>query len=81
MCNRNLILENSLIIKDQERFIQTGIGWVLRELSLADKQIAIDFINNNLHYFTSEGLQYAGKYLLGKEKRILKEKHQELIKK
>jgi 3-methyladenine DNA glycosylase AlkD len=77
----DLILNNSLIIKDQERFIQTGTGWVLRELSLADKQIVIDFINNNLHYFTSEGLQYASKYLLEKEKRILIEKHQELIKK
>jgi 3-methyladenine DNA glycosylase AlkD len=76
-----LILENSLIIKDQERFIQTGTGWVLRELSIANKKEVINFIKENLQHFTPEGLQYASKYLLDKEKKNLKEKHKGLFKK
>ena len=75
----DLVLENSLIITSQERFIQTGTGWTLRELSLADKKVVINFIEENLNHFTKEGLQYAIKYLLDKEKKRLLHLHKSKI--
>jgi len=35
------------------------IGWVLRELSVADEDIVICFIKNHYDEFTREGLRYA----------------------
>lgn len=47
------------IIRDPERFVQLGAGWVLRELSLADLVLVVDFIKKNYDYFSREGLRYA----------------------
>ena len=47
------------IVKDPERFVQLGTGWVLRELSLADKKLVLDFIAAHSKYFSKEGIRYA----------------------
>lgn len=46
-------------VKNSERFVQLGTGWVLRELSLADLDLVTDFIKNNYSCFSREGLRYA----------------------
>lgn len=57
--NKEIITICSTIIKNQERFVQLGAGWVLRELSLADLDLVVNFITKNYQYFTREGLRYA----------------------
>ena len=47
------------VIQNQERFPQLGVGWVLRELSLADGDAVVGFIKEHYGQFTREGLRYA----------------------
>lgn len=42
-----------------ERFAQTGTGWVLRELSIAERERVVEFIETNMKLFSKEGLRYA----------------------
>lgn len=46
-------------VKSEERFVQLGCGWMLRELSLADLKLVVDFIKQNYASFSREGLRYA----------------------
>lgn len=43
----------------EERFAQTGAGWVLRELSLADQARVVAFVEECIGQFIREGLAYA----------------------
>jgi len=47
------------VIQNQNRFPQLGVGWVLRELSVADEDVVVSFIKNHYTEFTREGLWYA----------------------
>lgn len=47
------------MVKHPERFSQTGAGWVLRELSLAEPQRVEDFVSAHVCKFSAEGLRYA----------------------
>jgi 3-methyladenine DNA glycosylase AlkD len=59
-----MVLDNSShLLESQERFAQTGVGWVLRELSRADEDRVIGFVEANLERFSREGLKNATKYL------------------
>jgi 3-methyladenine DNA glycosylase AlkD len=51
------------LLGSQERFVQTGVGWILRELSRSDQSHVIEFIETNLERFSREGLKNATKYL------------------
>ena len=57
--NERIIDICSQCIQNQERFVQLGAGWVLRELSLADLNLVVDFIKLNYTSFSREGLRYA----------------------
>ena len=46
-------------VQCQERFAQTGTGWVLRELSRAEPERLIAFLEVNARLFSAEGLRYA----------------------
>ncbi len=46
-------------IKNPERFVQLGTGWVLRELWLAEPETVEAFIKENYQRFSREGLRYA----------------------
>jgi 3-methyladenine DNA glycosylase AlkD len=55
-----LVLQTcSVVIQSPERFAQTGTGWVLRELGLADQPAVVAFIQSHSAQFSSEGLRYA----------------------
>jgi 3-methyladenine DNA glycosylase AlkD len=59
-----MVLDNcSHLLGSQERFAQTGVGWILRELSRSDQGRVIDFVEANLDRFSREGLKNATKYL------------------
>ena len=53
----------SRLLESQERFAQTGVGWVLRELSRSDQGRVIGFVEANLDRFSREALKNAIKYL------------------
>jgi 3-methyladenine DNA glycosylase AlkD len=46
-------------IRNPERFVQLGTGWVLRELWLAEPETVEAFIETNYQRFSREGLRYA----------------------
>lgn len=46
-------------VQSPERFAQTGTGWVLRELSLADPERVLNFVETYYACFSREGLRYA----------------------
>jgi 3-methyladenine DNA glycosylase AlkD len=59
-----MVLDNcSHLLASRERFAQTGMGWVLRELSRSDEGRVIDFVEANLDRFSREALKNATKYL------------------
>jgi 3-methyladenine DNA glycosylase AlkD len=45
-------------VQSDERFAQTGTGWVLRELSSAEPERVMDFIEQHAEDFTADGWQY-----------------------
>jgi 3-methyladenine DNA glycosylase AlkD len=53
----------SHLLGSQERFVQTGVGWVLRELSRSDQGRVVGFVEANLDRFSREALKNATKYL------------------
>jgi 3-methyladenine DNA glycosylase AlkD len=58
-----MVLDNcSHLLRSEERFEQTGVGWVLRELSRSDEGRVIKFVEANLGRFSREGLKNATKY-------------------
>ncbi len=60
-----MVLDNCThLLGSRERFVQTGVGWVLRELSRSDEGRVIRFVEANLDRFSREGLKNATKYLL-----------------
>ena len=59
-----MVLDNcSHLLGSQERFVQTGVGWVLRELSRSDQGRVMGFVEANLDRFSREALKNATKYL------------------
>ena len=54
-----LIETCGVTIKNPERFVQLGTGWLLREIGVADKKRLHKFIEENYKYFSREGLRYA----------------------
>ena len=53
-----LILESAdALVRDPERFAQTGVGWVLRELSLAELERVVAFTEEHAHRMTREALK------------------------
>jgi 3-methyladenine DNA glycosylase AlkD len=59
-----MVLDNcSHLLGSQERFVQTGVGWVLRELGRSDQDRVIGFVEANLERFSREALKNATKYL------------------
>ena len=47
------------VIPYNERFNQLGVGWVLREMYLAEPKRTIRFIEQHYDLFIREGLRYA----------------------
>jgi 3-methyladenine DNA glycosylase AlkD len=63
-----LLKSCSVLIKRDERFAKTGVGWIMRELSKTDKKIVVDFITKNKKLFSKESLTNSIKYFNQTEK-------------
>ncbi|CAF1092230.1 unnamed protein product [Didymodactylos carnosus] len=46
-------------ILNKYRFVQLGVGWLLRELTINYRERTIDYIEKNYHHLIREGLRYA----------------------
>jgi 3-methyladenine DNA glycosylase AlkD len=67
-----LLKSCSVLIKREERFAKTGVGWILRELSKTDKNSVVDFINKDKKHFSKESLTNSIKYFNQTEKAKIK---------
>jgi 3-methyladenine DNA glycosylase AlkD len=47
------------LVRSTERFHQTAVGWVIREVYKGDTSVAEKFISTHIQYFSREGLRYA----------------------
>ncbi len=54
-----LLASCAALVRSPERFAQTGAGWTLRELSRADQERVVAFVEAHIQYFSREGLRYA----------------------
>lgn len=68
-----LLKSNAKLIKREDRFAKTAVGWILRELSKVDKQIVVDFIAENRPYFSRESHENAIKYFDKDQKKKMRE--------
>lgn len=46
-------------VDSDERFVQLGVGWVLREVGVLDLPRAVAFVRRRYHSMSREGLRYA----------------------
>jgi 3-methyladenine DNA glycosylase AlkD len=54
-----LMLETCAVtVRCPERFAQTGVGWLLRELAAADREAVLAFTSDNLGAMSREGVRY-----------------------
>lgn len=56
------------LIRREERFAKTAVGWVLRDISKHDKVLVDGFVDENLTYFSLESLRNALKYFAKEER-------------
>lgn len=58
-----LVLRSSaVLIRRDERFAKTAVGWILRDLSKFDPRTVTAFVEENLPYFSRESIRNALKY-------------------
>ena len=70
----SLILEScDKLIRREERFAKTAVGWILREISKTQKQVVVDYIEEYRTYFSRESHENAIKYFEKDEKKNLRE--------
>ena len=62
----------SKLIRREERFAKTAVGWILRELSKTDKKAVMAFIEKHARYFSKESLENGIKKLSLSEKEELR---------
>ena len=61
ICERYLSIIHVMnsAVKNPYRFTQLGVGWVLRDVSVHNKKLVIDFLNTHEDDFTREAVRYA----------------------
>lgn len=64
-------------VKHPERFAQTGVGWVLRELARAEPGAVAGFVETHRAHLSREAVQTATKTLAESERRRLLDLHQD----
>ncbi|CAM9250947.1 unnamed protein product [Discosporangium mesarthrocarpum] len=75
----DMLLENCeqlISAGPDERFAQTGAGWVLRELGQVDRAHVVDLLKRRAGLLSLEGLRYATEKMPVSEQKRLKAHHQ-----
>jgi DNA alkylation repair enzyme len=57
--NREILTICRALVRNPDRFVQLGMGWVLRELFLADREVVLDFLRQHYPSINREALRYA----------------------
>lgn len=57
--NREILTICGTLVKNRDRFTQLGMGWVLRELYLADAEVVLAFLRRHYPTINREALRYA----------------------
>jgi 3-methyladenine DNA glycosylase AlkD len=67
-----MIAENcAALVRDPARFAQTGVGWVMRELSLHDTVLASRFAEEHIDELSPEAMKYiTGKMAAAEQRRL-----------
>jgi 3-methyladenine DNA glycosylase AlkD len=60
---------SDILIRREERFAKTAVGWVLREYSKIDEEFVLDFLSKHVKYTTWEVKRNALKYYRKKIKK------------
>jgi 3-methyladenine DNA glycosylase AlkD len=61
--SKTILQFSEKLIKREERFCKTSVGWVLREYSKKDNKFVIDFLEQNKEWTTKEVIKNATKYI------------------
>lgn len=61
------------LIRSEERFAKTAVGWLLRELSRTSPLIVVQFLNRRRKYLTAEVIDNALKYFPDFDKKLHKQ--------
>ena len=57
---RDIVIRScEVLVRDPERFSQTGVGWVLREMSMVDPATVETFVTAHLHEMSREAVKNA----------------------
>jgi len=59
---KNIFDNSKVLIRRNERFAKTAVGWILHDIYKIDERIVFDFVDNNLEYFDKESLKNSLKY-------------------
>ncbi len=51
----------NVLIKREERFAKTAVGWIMREVSKYNKELVKKILDKNIIYFSTESLKNATK--------------------
>jgi 3-methyladenine DNA glycosylase AlkD len=57
-----VLRSSSVLIRRDERFAKTAVGWILRDLSRHDPETVSAFVDEHLPHFSTESLRNALKY-------------------
>lgn len=60
------------IVKRDERFAKTAVGWILRDISKHDQSMVEEVISKNINHFSVESLKNATRYFGSQEKIIFR---------
>ena len=72
--------ENCLsLIKREERFAKTSVGWILHDIYKENESFVYDFIDENLIHFSKESLKNATKHCSDEVKKNYLKKFKEII--
>lgn len=63
-----------VLIRREERFAKTAVGWVLREVGKHDKKFVKTFLNSHLQFFSTEAFKKVAKVFTDKEQRAFTKK-------
>ncbi|KAL4443630.1 hypothetical protein ABPG75_011367 [Micractinium tetrahymenae] len=69
----------AVTVQGQERFAQTGTGWVLREVGKGDADQLVQFVEDHMQHFSREGLRYALEKQPAAVRARLLARHKELV--
>jgi 3-methyladenine DNA glycosylase AlkD len=64
---------SKVVIRRQERFAKTAVGWILRDISKQEKVLVDRFLEENIGHFNLESLKNATKYYSREEKNKYKQ--------